>query len=484
MSQANSYIVKSDAKVIRSTFWRYSLPAIAAMLVNGLYQVVDGIFIGKVIGYEGLAAINMAWPIIFFLVGFGIMVGIGAGSLLSIHQGQTEKQENTQTTSSTSRNFSAQLLVTSLYVMLVLGLISSIVLGLFGQSMLALQSGTAQGIELAKGYLYWFSLGGVVSILASALPLLIRNDNSPLLATGLMGFGALLNILLDYIFISQFQLGLEGAALATLSAQFLVCLLGISYFFSQYSSLPFKSPKDLEETTCPKRIKPLSNFDLTLAKKLVILGASSLIIYLYTSVMVGLHNALFMQYGDALTVGAYAIVGYLMVLYYFVAEGIADGSQPPVSYYFGAKRVADIKAMVVLSIKVTLIAGLSWSILLNLFPTELIKLFNHEDEALIQTTIQGIQLHLFALALDGFIMLASIYFTSVSQAGKALFIALGNMFIQLPFLFFLPKIMGLEGVWLAMPVSNVVLFIIVAPMLYLDIRAKQASSQNALIFEK
>ena len=463
---SRSHIKQPQAKYIRSTFWRYSLPAITAMLVNGLYQVVDGIFIGKVIGYSGLAAINMAWPIIFFLVGFGIMVGIGAGSLLSIHQGESELNQASQSKS----NFSAKLLITSFYVMLALGLASSFALSLFGERLLVLQSGTPEGIILAKAYLDWFSIGGVLSILAAALPLLIRNDNSPMIATALMGLGALLNIVFDYLFIDYFNLGLAGAAMATLIAQCIVCLLGLCYFFSRYSTKPFQLASESKIKTQSKSKDFSLIFDVSLAKKIIALGASSLIIYLYTSVMVGLHNALFMEYGNALTVGAYAIVGYLMVLYYFVAEGIADGSQPPISYFFGGKRQSDIQALVMLSIKVTLVAGLGWTLLLNLFPHELIQLFNHDDQALTQATIQGIQLHLFALALDGFIMLASIYFTSVNQAAKALSIALANMFIQLPFLYILPKWLGLEGVWLAMPISNIVLFMIVAPMLYLDLR--------------
>lgn len=458
---------QTQAKYIRSTFWRYSLPAITAMLVNGLYQVVDGIFIGKVIGYSGLAAINMAWPIIFFLVGFGIMVGIGAGSLLSIHQGESEIAQD----SNAKSNYSAKLLMTSLYVMIALGLVSSFSLSLAGEFLLELQSGTAEGIILAKAYLDWFSIAGTLSIFAAALPLLIRNDNSPMIATGLMGFGALLNILLDYIFIDYLNLGLAGAAIATLIAQFIVCVLGLIYFFSHYSTKPFQLEKKTKNTHLV--------FDFSLAKKVIALGASSLIIYVYTSVMVGLHNALFMEYGNALNVGAYAIVGYLMVIYYFVAEGIADGSQPPISYFFGAKRQGDIQALVVLSMKVTLLAGLGWTLLLNFFPNELIQLFNHEDEALAQATIHGIQLHLFALALDGFIMLASIYFTSVNQPGKALSIALGNMFIQLPFLYLLPKFFGLDGVWLAMPVSNIVLFLIVAPMLFLDLKQTQNIFQKS-----
>jgi len=453
----------TDVKYIRSTFWRYSLPAITAMLVNGLYQIVDGIFIGRVIGYTGLAAINMAWPIIISLAGLGIMVGIGAGSLLSIQQGKAQ----IATSNTDSHLYTVKLLLTSFYLMLVLGLISSLILYNLSDSLLILQGGTKEGINLAQSYISWFSLAGVISILAAAFPLLIRNDNSPFLATGLMAFGALLNIFLDYLFISQLNFGLEGAALATLIAQLIVCLLGGAYFFSDFSTKPFKT-----KTRGYKWFDLTLNFNLLLARKIIILGSSSLIIYLYTSIMVGLHNALFMLYGDALTVGAYAIVSYLMVLYYFVAEGIADGSQPPVSYFYGAQRTFDIRALISLSIKVTLIAGLSWTLLLNLFPSQLVILFNHQDDALIQTTVQGIQLHLFALALDGFIMLASIYFTSVNQAGKALSIALANMLIQLPFLYFFPKWLGLEGVWLAMPASNVMLFIIVAPMLYFDIKKK------------
>ncbi len=483
----STQIEKSDVKEIRQIFLRYSLPAIAAMLVNGLYQIVDGIFIGQAIGYQGLAAINMVWPILLFLMGFGIMIGIGAGSLLSIHQGESVLSPKTEIDSL----FSAKLLLNSLYLILVLGLVSSIVLTLFTDSLLTLQGGTGEGINQAKDYLYWFKLGALISILSAALPLLIRNDNSPLLATSLMALGAVLNIAFDYLFILVFNYGLEGAAIATLLAQLIVCLLGGLYFFSDASTQAFHG-RTLTSSKCrtillkPQQLtlEAIFKLDIKLIKKILVLGASSLIIYLYTSVMVGLHNALFMQYGDAITVGAYAIIGYLMVLYYFIAEGIADGSQPPVSYFFGAKKVQDIRALILLSTKVTLFIGIGWSLILNLFPNELIQLFSQGNDVLIMTTIKGIQLHLFALALDGFIMLASIYFTSVNQAKKALFIAISNMLIQLPFLYFLPKWLGLEGVWLAMPISNVLLFLVVAPMMYFDIKKKAFISARVDILNK
>ena len=188
--------------------------------------------------------------------------------------------------------------------------------------------------------------------------------------------------------------------------------------------------------------------------------------YLYTSFVFALHNRLFMEYGSPITVGAFAIVGYLMVLYYFVAEGLGEGMQPPVSYFFGAKQTENIKKVLVLATKVTITAGIAWLLILNLFPSTIIGLFNAEDTSLIQEATSGIRLHLFAMFLDGYLVLAIMFFMAVNQGKKALGISVGNMLIKLPLLFFLPPWLGVKGVWLAMPISNVLMFIIVAPMVW------------------
>ncbi|MEF1206385.1 MATE family efflux transporter [Photobacterium damselae] len=405
---------------IGKTFIRYTIPAVTAMLVSGLYQIIDGIFVGHYVGYEGLAGINMAWPIVFILSGLGLMLGMGAGSLISIARGENKQHEGPKA------------LLSSFHLMVILALLTLALLSAFAPVMLLTQGATITTMSLGLDYIDVFTWCSLITIMASAMPMLIRNDESPAIATGLMILGALLNIAFDYIFIGHFNMALQGAAIATILAQLCVCLGGIYYFLSKHSQLKL----NIE----------WHKVDPATMKQVVSLGSSSLVMYLYASFVVALHNYQFMQYGSSMTVGAYAIV--------------------------------------VLALKCTLIAGISWVLLLNIFPETMIGLFNNNNSHLLAETTKGIQLHLFGLFLDGFIVLASVYFMSVNQAGKALTISVSNMLIQLPFLYLLPKWFGVDGVWMAVPLSNIALTAIVAPMVWKDIqhRSKNWNKANTLRF--
>ncbi|WP_017220504.1 MATE family efflux transporter [Moritella dasanensis] len=449
--------VASDAQIKRY-FWRYAIPSIAAMLVSGLYQIIDGIFVGHYVGVEGLAGINMAWPITFVVSGLGIMIGMGGGSLISIKRGEDDKAS------------AQQALNTSFVLMTVLAVFSAAALLLWGADLLRVQGGDGITFTLGLDYVNVFAFGTIATIMAAAIPMLARNDESPKVATALMILGALLNIVLDYVFIVLWQWQLEGAALATIIAQSVVAVLGIIYFLSQYSSL--KLDKSLV------KVNPL------MATRIISLGASSLVMYLYTSFVFALHNRLFMQYGTSVTVGAFAIVGYIMTVYYLIAEGIAEGMQPPVSYYFGAQQFENIKKMLFMSIKVTVITGIGFIIVLNVLPNLMISLFTSDDFTSESTTLiseakNGIHLHLFAMFLDGMIVLASVYFMAIGKGAKALAISVGNMLIQLPFLYFLPQWFGVNGIWLALPLSNIVLFVIVAPVVWHDIKQRERALANS-----
>jgi putative MATE family efflux protein len=449
---------------INRTFWRYAIPSVAAMLVNGVYQIVDGIFIGQYVGYQGLAGINMAWPIIYVFAGIGLMIGMGSGSLLSVSRGENTHKHDSEEANSAKIN---RTLASALILILAFGLLGTIALSFSVDSLLQLQGGTGQTLIMAQQYTTPFIWSLLFTILASALPILIRNDESPNIATGLMVMGACLNIVLDYLLIVQFDLALHGAAIATISAQAAVSIGGIIYFLSSKTSVKFVASK--------------FTFNAKLARQILILGVSSFVMYLYTSFVFALHNRLFMEYGSSLTVGAFAIVGYLMVLYYFVAEGLGEGMQPPVSFFFGAREPKNIKRMVILAAKVSISAGLLWVLILNLFPNAIIGLFNSDDNALLQETISGIQMHLFSMFLDGFVVLAIMYFMAVNEGTKALWISVSNMLIQLPFLYVLPKLLGVNGVWLAMPISNVVIFAIVAPMVWRHINSAIEADNSRIL---
>lgn len=438
---------KSSSVNVKRAFWRYAIPSIAAMLVNGVYQVVDGIFIGHYIGQQGLASASMVWPIIYVIAGLGLMIGMGAGSLLSMARGQSEKEG-----SLVSPKKIAGILSTSSVLMILLGFFVSVILIFWGNTFLIIQGGEGDVLWIAQQYLTVFIVGGIITVFASAMPIFIRNNDAPTLATGLLIFGALLNIVLDYVLIVSFDLGLKGAAIATLSAQFSVCVGGVFYFFSKQSKITFKCN--------------YLTFDMAVAKKILLLGVSSLVMYLYVSFVFALHNRLFMQYGTTVNLGAFAIVGYLMVLYYLVAEGLAEGMQPLVSFFHGALQPQKIKAVVILSAKATIVAGLAWIAILNVFPHTMIGLFNNLDAQLIQEATLGIRLHLFAMFLDGIIVLASMYFMAVGLGGRSLWIAIGNLLTQLPLLYFLPKWFGITGIWLVLPLFTIVMFVIVVPMLW------------------
>ncbi|CAM2810420.1 MATE family efflux transporter [Vibrio rarus] len=426
---------------VSQVFWRFTIPSVAAMLINGLYQIIDGIFVGHYVGYAGLAGINMAWPIIATIMGFGILVGMGAGTLMSISRGEQQPQQ------------ASSALQTAIGLSLLFSVISMPIVAIWGRELLILQGAAGDSLTHGYDYIYVFIYSAPMAIFSAVIPMLVRNDNSPKIATALTILGALLNIALDYLYLGILHQGLQGAAIATAISQFVVTLLGVIYFISHQGEIRLTSLK----------------FNLNKAWRIVQLGASSMLMFAYFSFVIALHNRLLMTYGSDLHVGAFAIIGYLATMYYLFAEGIAAGMQPPVSYDFGEKRYPRIKGTLWLAIKVVFISGITTVVVLNVFPEFFISWFSDSNHELIAVTISGMRLHTCALYLDGLLFLASVYFMAVGKARKAMFVSLGNMAVQLPFLYFVPQWLGVDGVWLAVPLSNLALTLIVAPMLYKDI---------------
>lgn len=434
---------------ISRQFWRYTIPTVAAMLVNGLYQVVDGIFIGRYVGADGLAGINVAWPVIGSILGIGMLVGVGTGALVSIRQGEKDTQG------------AKQILATGLTLLLAITPIVSALLYLFADNFLLWQGAEGRVYELGLQYLHILIGASVFTLGSIAMPFLLRNDDSPNLATILMIVGAVINIVLDYLFIAQFGWELMGAALATAIAQFVVTGLGLAYFFSRRANLRLRWNE--------LRLK------LSVIPQIFAIGISSFFMYAYGSMMVAMHNALFSQYGDQLMIGAYAILGYIVTVYYLTAEGIANGMQPLVSYNHGARNQANIRKLLKIAMLSSVLIGVAFVLLLNAFPREFVSVFNSDEPQLVEYTVLGIRLHMFALALDGFLVVAGAYYQAVNKGSKAMFVMLGNMLIQLPFLYIMPKLYGVPGIWIAYPLSNIALSVIVMVMLYKDVKKLDVS---------
>uniref|UniRef100_UPI003F587CC0 MATE family efflux transporter n=1 Tax=Vibrio cholerae TaxID=666 RepID=UPI003F587CC0 len=168
-------------------------------------------------------------------------------------------------------------------------------------------------------------------------------------------------------------------------------------------------------------------------------------------------------------VGAYAVMGYIVTIYYLTVEGIANGMQPLASYHFGARNYDHIRKLLRLAMGMPYWEGwrLCWCSIFSL--SRRLRYLTPATANLIAGAQMGIKLHLFAMYLDGFLVVSAAYYQSTNRGGKAMFITVGNMSIMLPFLFILPQFFGLTGVWIALPISNIVLSTVVGIMLWRDV---------------
>ncbi|ENI4484755.1 MATE family efflux transporter [Vibrio fluvialis] len=424
-------------------FLRYAIPTVAAMLVNGLYQVVDGIFIGHYVGAEGLAGINVAWPVIGTILGMGMLVGVGTGSLASIKQGEKDLHS------------AKRILATGLLTLVMLAPIVATILWFFADDFLRWQGAQGRTFELGMQYLQILIIGCVFTLGSIAMPFLLRNDDSPNLATLLMVVGALCNIVLDYVLIAWLQWELTGAAIATAISQLIVTGLGFSYFFSKRAKL--------------RLTRACLSMEWRYLPKIFAIGISSFFMYAYGSTMVALHNSLIIQYGNAVMVGAYAILGYIVTVYYLTVEGIANGMQPLASFNHGARQYDNIRRLLKVAMSIAVLGGVVFVLMINLFPEQVIGIFNSNDPRLMEGAVFALKLHMFALFLDGFLVVSAAYYQATNHGGKAMFVTVGNMMVQLPFLYILPKLYGITGVWIAFPLSNIALSCVVGVMLWRDV---------------
>ncbi|WP_221796544.1 MATE family efflux transporter [Oceanobacter mangrovi] len=425
---------------VQREFWRYTLPSIGALMVNGLNELVDAAFVGSHVGYQGLAAITLSWPIICAVIGVGLMIGAAGGSLMSIHRGAGEHDQ------------AQRILNRSVGLCLLLGPVCALIVMLADGPLLQLQGSAGETARLAQLYSGVFAAGCVINLVAIALPMMVRNDGSPMVSTLIMASSALVNLIGDWLLVSWLDQGVAGAALASIVAKAAALAGGLLYFCRYSPQLRLRRAEMLP--------------DLAFAKRVVGLGASTFIMYIYAGVDISIHNALLMRLGTPLDVAALAIAGYLMMLFYFLSEGVANGMQPLVSFHHGRGNPQRVHTTITLAIQVILVAGLSWTALVYLAPEWLISLFSNDNPQLTEVARNGMYLHLYAMTIDGLLVLSAVYFQALDQGRRSLFVSVGNIAIQIPFFLILPWWLGIDGVWLVLPTSTTVLFLILLPMFW------------------
>lgn len=431
-----------DHLPVKTLFWRYAIPSVIGMLVTGLYAVIDGIFVGHYVGAVGLAAINLAYPAVMVQIGLAAMLGMGAATRIAMLRGAKQYPQARQT------------LISALLILLLLGVVVPLLaIPHIEQILLWLNADHDLAVKHeAQSYLWWMMAGTLVNIGPMLLTCLVRNDGRPRLATGLMVLGAILNIILDYIFVGKLGLGLAGAAQATLIAEGVLLLLALAYFFSRHARLRLA-------LDC---LRP----DWQSVRPIVVLGISSLLMELNLALLLFSHNFQLLRWGDDISVAAYAIAGYSESMFTLLLHGLAIGLQPVLSHAMGAARPERAAQALGYGIRVCLLIGFAALLIIQLFPASIASLYSDGDASLIAAGSHALRLHLFALPLDGLVLLGSIALQSMGMTRQALLLTSAKTVLLLFSLWLLPTTFGLNGVWLAMPVVNVLLGIAVSLLLW------------------
>ncbi|WP_042274924.1 MATE family efflux transporter [[Clostridium] dakarense] len=432
---------------IRKLLLKYSIPAIIGMLVNALYNVVDRIFIGNIPGVGPLAitGLGITMPIMTIILAFGMLIGIGTATNISIKLGQGKKEE------------AQKLIGNAMTLAVIIGFILTFIGIAFADKILISFGASESTLIYAKDYINVILMGTIFNLLAFSLNHSIRADGSPKISAGIMVVGCVTNIVLDAVFIFIFNMGIKGAAYATITSQAITAILTLNYYLSGKSNLKF------------------TKSSLKLEKKLIIsvfaIGLSPFAMQLAASIVQVISNNALKVYGGDLAIGAMTTISSISMIFLMPIFGLNQGSQPIIGFNYGAKKYLRAKKTYLASLIAATIILLFGTIIVQLFPQVIIGLFNR-DEELMSITVSGIRMYLLMMPIVGISITGSNYIQSIGKAKIAMFLSLLRQVILLiPIIIILPKFIGLNGVWLAQPISDFISTFITGIILFIELKS-------------
>ncbi|HWQ41222.1 MAG TPA: MATE family efflux transporter [Desulfosporosinus sp.] len=423
---------------------KFSIPAIIGMLVNGLYNIVDRIFVGRGVGSLALSGIAISFPITLAIMAFGMLIGIGATSVISIRLGQQRREE-------------AEQIVGNAFVLLVgITLIISLLGYLFMDPLLVSFGASADVLPYAKDYIRIILIGAVFQSIGFGMNNFIRAEGNPKAAMYTMIIGAALNTILNPIFIFALHLGVAGSALATVISQLVTSVWVLYYFLGDKAMLKLR----------------LKNLKLKwiFVRDILAIGISPFAMQLVGSLVTVFLNKSLANYGGDIPIAAMGVITSVAMLIFMIMFGIGQGAQPILGYNYGARNYDRVKQTLKLAVFAATGVMTLGFLMVELFPVALMSLFSKDPE-LIRVGANGMRLYLLMLPIIGFQVTVVGYFQATGKPRKSLFLSLSRQLVFLvPMLWILPRFFGLTGVWLAAPVSDLASAALTAIWLYNDFK--------------
>ncbi len=417
-----------DEKNMLKLLLKLSLPAMTGMFVMALYNIVDTIFVGQGVGSLGIAGLTIVFPFQMIIMSIGISLGVGTASLISRSLGAKDykKAEDSLGTSYMSAFIITAILTLFSYIFL--------------DNLLHLFGATKAVLPYSKSYMSIILIGNIAIVFSMIGNNVIRSEGNAKMAMFSMIIGAVINILLDPLFIFYFKMGVAGAATASVIAQFTQLAFIIYFFSSGKSILHFKLKSFL--------------IKFSILKEIVSVGFSSFARLVAGSFVFILINNAIGKYGNDNSIAIFGISVRFTRFVLMPVFGIAQGFQPIAGYNFGAKRFPKIIEVTKLAI-ISSTAIITFSIILSeLFPTAILKLFS-KDPLLISSGAKVLRIMIFALPVVGFQAIGTTLFQALGKALPAIILSMSRqILILIPLILILPRYYGVMGVWVSNPISD------------------------------
>lgn len=415
----------------------FSLPAIVGMMASALYNIVDGIYVGKRIGTDALAGITLAFPFMLVLLAFGMLVGFGAAALVSIRLGEGKKDD------------AERVLGSAIPMLILMSLIITPVGVLLLDPLLKLLtppgSGAEAALPFARQYLGIIIYGTIFQIVGFGLNAVIRGEGNPKIAMLTLLIGVGLNSILAWIFVFPLNWGMKGAATATLISQAVSAAWVLGYFFSGKSHVKIRR----------RYLLP----DWRVCLKILLIGSPMFFMQMANCVMNGVLYRQLAHWGGALAIAVMGVIWRWLMVITMPVFGINQGVQPIIGFNHGAKRFDRVRKTLVTAILfATSITVVGFSVAM-LCPGPVFRMFVGSDDPnaveMLKLGIPAMRVALMMLPLIGFQVISASYFQAVGKPQHAMLLMLSRQVLLLiPAILILPRFFALEGIWMSLPVAD------------------------------
>ena len=425
--------------------FKYSLPAVVGTVISAVYNIIDSIVIGHAIDDPNVVAgMAITFPVMNLVTALGMLVGAGAATRVSIVMGQNDKR------------IAEIILGNCVQLTIIFGLLYVLGFSFFLDPLLRAFGASDNSLPYAREFLHWVLPGMVLMNLTFSYNNVMRASGYPAKAMYTNMIGACLNAILAPLFLFGFKWGIRGAAIATDISMLVTATWVMSHYFNKKNTLHFT--------------KGCFKFNWRLIRGVLYIGMAPFLINIAGSGVNAIINNTLVNYGGDNAVAAVVVFNRYVTIFVFIIIGICQGMQPIVGYNYGSGRYSRLFKTFMLAAGAASVFAVIGTLGGVFNPRPIAAMFM-QDEAQIECAVNCLKIALISFWAVGFQIVTTNFFQALGMAGKAVFLSLTRQIIfMIPLLFILPPVMGLDGVWSAFPISDMVATIVAGVLLWLQIR--------------